>query len=375
MKKHLLNAAFLCAAMTAIASEPVDVTPSGLKFDSYEKGAEFKVTASTGTGWSVPSNTFSTEAFANDGQQTVLVARGGVITQEDVDALQRGFTIREVGKAGKCLVITQIWSPSNNGVAEDNQWPAADMRQIAQPQFNFYLDPANIKTETDKVHYVRVRLLYTALFRGCHYKNENYEASRTLVKSIYATHDGGWVVPEKDNEVGDKYAEDAANFAKWVGETGKIEDIPATPEIYVPVEGDNEPWDVSHNGGIIADGHAAYLMNSERFRTYEFDVPVSMPRTISVQFNINNQLATYIIKEIKFTDLGTNEADATLLGKRKIGWTYFNEYTTGVEAVTAEDAADVPAVYYNLQGVEVKNPANGIYIVRRGNKVTKEIVR
>ena len=37
--------------------------------------------------------------------------------------------------------------------------------------------------------------------------------------------------------------------------------------------------------------------------------------------------------------------------------------------------ANGPAVYYNLQGVEVANPENGIYIVRRGNKVTKEIVR
>lgn len=33
----------------------------------------------------------------------------------------------------------------------------------------------------------------------------------------------------------------------------------------------------------------------------------------------------------------------------------------------------VAPVYYNLQGVEVENPTNGLYIVKRGNKVTKEI--
>ena len=375
MKKHLLNAALLCTSLCAFAAEPVDVTPSGLKFDSYDNGAEFKVTASTGTGWSVPPFSYSADAFAADGQLTVLVARGGILTQEDVDALQPGFTVREVGKAGKCLAITQIWSPANNGVATDNQWEAADMRKIAQPQFNFYLDPSNIKTETDKVHYVRVRLVYTALFRGCHYLNESYGDARTLVKSIYGTDDRGWVVPEKDDAVGKDYEEDASNFAKWVGETGKVADIPETPEIYVPVEGDKEPWDVCHNDGVIAAGHAAYLMNSERFRTYEFDVPVTMPNTVSVQFNIANQVGTYLIKEIKFTDLGTDEADATLLGKRKIGWTYFNEFTSGIESIVTEDAADAPEVYYNLQGVEVKNPANGIYIVRRGSKVTKEVVR
>ncbi len=44
----------------------------------------------------------------------------------------------------------------------------------------------------------------------------------------------------------------------------------------------------------------------------------------------------------------------------------------GIESIEAENA---PAVYYNLQGVRVDNPANGVYIVKRGNKVTKEYIR
>lgn len=53
---------------------------------------------------------------------------------------------------------------------------------------------------------------------------------------------------------------------------------------------------------------------------------------------------------------------------------FYPDGTTGIEAVEAENT-NAPAVYYNLQGVEVANPENGIYVVRRGNKVTKEIVR
>ena len=45
------------------------------------------------------------------------------------------------------------------------------------------------------------------------------------------------------------------------------------------------------------------------------------------------------------------------------------------DIVVDETEATGPAVYYNLQGVEVAYPENGIYIVLRGNKVTKEIVR
>ena len=49
-------------------------------------------------------------------------------------------------------------------------------------------------------------------------------------------------------------------------------------------------------------------------------------------------------------------------------------YEAGVDAVEA-DALDQAPVYYNLQGVRVENPTAGLYIVRRGNKVAKEIIR
>ncbi len=35
-------------------------------------------------------------------------------------------------------------------------------------------------------------------------------------------------------------------------------------------------------------------------------------------------------------------------------------------------AEETPAVYYNLQGVQIDNPTCGLYIVKRGNKATKE---
>lgn len=381
MKKHLLNAALLCTALIASATEPVDITPSGLNFDSYSSGDLFKITASTGNGgWSVPLGTFSADAFKTDGQQTVLVDRGGSIDQNTIDTdIAKGVLVHTFDKAGKCLIINQAWSPTNNGGAiEDRINDYADMRLIKNPQLNFYVDPSAIKTETDKVHYIRVRLVYNVLYRGCHYLAQA-ETNRTVIKGIYATDDRGWVVPEKDNEEGDKHAEDASVFGKWVGETGKIADIPADPQIYVPTDGDQDPWDICHGdgvGNISVDHKAAYLMNSERFRVYEFDFPLTMPNAASVQVNINSFLATYVFKEIKFTDLGTNEADATLLGKRKLGWTYYNEYSTsGIDDIAVDENDNAPAVYYNLQGVEVRNPANGIYIVRRGNKVTKEVIR
>ncbi len=47
--------------------------------------------------------------------------------------------------------------------------------------------------------------------------------------------------------------------------------------------------------------------------------------------------------------------------------------TSGVADIEA--AEDVPAVYYNLQGVRVANPANGLFLEVRGNQVRKVAVK
>lgn len=51
--------------------------------------------------------------------------------------------------------------------------------------------------------------------------------------------------------------------------------------------------------------------------------------------------------------------------------------SSAVESLPVENPADldVAPVYYNLQGVQVANPTKGIYIVVRGNKVSKEVIR
>ena len=46
---------------------------------------------------------------------------------------------------------------------------------------------------------------------------------------------------------------------------------------------------------------------------------------------------------------------------------------TAVENIAAEPDASVE--YYNMQGIRVANPENGLYIVKHGNKVSKVIVK
>lgn len=46
--------------------------------------------------------------------------------------------------------------------------------------------------------------------------------------------------------------------------------------------------------------------------------------------------------------------------------------SVGVAGIEADSTA---AVYYNMQGVRVENPSNGLYIIVRGNKATKQVIR
>ena len=47
----------------------------------------------------------------------------------------------------------------------------------------------------------------------------------------------------------------------------------------------------------------------------------------------------------------------------------------GAIETVESDNANAPVEYFNLQGVRVANPENGLFIVRQGNKVSKQVIR
>ena len=53
----------------------------------------------------------------------------------------------------------------------------------------------------------------------------------------------------------------------------------------------------------------------------------------------------------------------------------YSQDLTGVDSIVAGDDENAAVEYYNLQGVRVQNPANGLYIVKKGNKVSKQLIR
>ena len=62
---------------------------------------------------------------------------------------------------------------------------------------------------------------------------------------------------------------------------------------------------------------------------------------------------------------GTWEVDHVVVKAQRI--------ITGITNIEADTNA--PVEYFNLQGVRVENPENGLYIRRQGNKVSKVIIK
>ena len=70
-----------------------------------------------------------------------------------------------------------------------------------------------------------------------------------------------------------------------------------------------------------------------------------------------------------------NDQDARLLGFTNTTLTFEPDAIAGIENVEAAESADAPVVYYNLQGMRVMNPSNGIFIRQQGRNASKVLVK
>ncbi len=95
-------------------------------------------------------------------------------------------------------------------------------------------------------------------------------------------------------------------------------------------------YGASGNGDITASGDYGIVANGDNFK-------IAKVEKVTLTLNTN-------------TGILTVESDSL----------------SGVAQIEENDA---PAKYFNLQGVEVANPSNGIYIVVKGNKVSKTVVK
>lgn len=401
MKKSLLLSAVVFAGLGLNAQEAQleDVTPAGYDFSKYDDGAIFKVHPALNAGWSPKDGIYDAAAMSADGQFTVFARRGSEAenTVEQNAADQPSIAIRDFGGyIGKCLVINEAWSPLTSATAGGQElygagnspWPSVKVGGCNNLQLGFYADPTTIQHGWGGGA-VRVRIVFNLLRRGRHAAADNIAPyGKNIFTGASAMEDNANTYrPYEDGQTGVvEEGLDASHFCKWENEGTTVAEIPAERKV-LSGAGVQDPYDAAGQKNDL------YLMQLPRFTVIEFDTySVDPANPIKALFNFTNSNMSIIIKEIKFFNI-KNPMDllgpgpdytpikgASYLGDRVVSYRYYTENgvkefeNAGVGSVEIDDI-DADPVYYNLQGVQVENPANGLYIVKRGSKVTKEIIR
>lgn len=98
--------------------------------------------------------------------------------------------------------------------------------------------------------------------------------------------------------------------------------------------------------------------------------PNTFDKTTKTWTPAASEVVTYAAEDN--TSFTMNVADKTFFGKVTVKY----EVGAGVEEIgVSSDDSDAEAVYYNLQGVRVANPSNGIFIKVKGSKSEKVLVK
>ena len=109
------------------------------------------------------------------------------------------------------------------------------------------------------------------------------------------------------------------------------------------------------DSGFEHEAAMVFLKNPEMYRNYvEFELAAATKVWVGLKKDVN--------KPVHY-------------------WNPFRDFTlekwvegAGINNILADDE-NAPVEYYNLQGVRVLNPENGLYIVKQGKKVSKQIVK
>lgn len=93
---------------------------------------------------------------------------------------------------------------------------------------------------------------------------------------------------------------------------------------------------------------------------------------------INDQLGSYIKVslsdlahdkwykvKVKVTDVSGNYCEAI------VNYAFIVTNDTGIDTVSPDGQTDAQPVYFNMQGIRVQNPTQGLYIRKQGSKITK----
>lgn len=120
------------------------------------------------------------------------------------------------------------------------------------------------------------------------------------------------------------------------------------------------------NNVVLSAEYALEGIPGSIAETMQPDTPVSCTWTLPQPDLLEDWKDARLVAYIIDTENDNQIVNAAI---RKI------DSTIGIDTVGADTETQAAPEYFNLQGIRVANPGSGIYIVRRGDKITKETIR
>lgn len=178
-----------------------------------------------------------------------------------------------------------------------------------------------------------------------------------------------------------KYEDESVYYKDGVLDANKYaaSDNPKRDDI---TEDDDSSWKIEdstdktyHDCRNFSDAYyRVYMQNTEvpaGYQVWEGRPSAAVPTVLSEGFKMAAAERTSIVNP----HYGKDKINVAQRVARTI---FVESNTTGIEDVIApetSDDADAPVVFYNLQGMRVENPSNGIYIRVQGKTTTKVYIK
>ncbi|MDE6311564.1 MAG: hypothetical protein K2L96_07090 [Muribaculaceae bacterium] len=294
------------------------------------------------------------QVYANGGHMTISDATADAVYDVEYNAVTEMMTVTKVGGGDDPIVDNSVYA-LHGQITGNAAWETIAMTKneetgnweytgnIVAGEFGMFKDGSWMTgggvTVTEENH------AYS--FTGAGNSTNELEGAYTIVYN--PTEKTITFVPQDDIEIVTTYAI-RGNMV-----TGEWADYAMTEE--------NGLWSVEL---VVVPGEFGIKKMENGAQKVWYAAPTEEEATISA------------IGEFQAGDLGVTNWSNTLEGEYK--FTFDPETMTlkvdtgsGVEAVEAAEA--VEAVYYNLQGVRVANPANGLFIRVAGQKASKVYVK
>lgn len=285
---------------------------------------------------------FAQERY-NDG--FVCWAPGGALSEDFLKNVQTGLTLVNFGgEIGKALAITYSGSKVNEALAAlgENAPQVKESSLQGQQEWFWFLSPY---TETTP-NVFKISIQYNV------FANDLTDPAATLGGNMYINDNENNVHPADDNAKGV-----LNNFKKVASCREEEVEDPETGDFDLGFVWDPTMW---------------------RTMTWYANCPVGteVPR---IKMNLNNQWSaagsfTLFIRDITITNEGEMASynpdkpqEHVVSEPEYLGYDFS---TSGIVDVMNNDN-NAPEVYYNLQGIQVQNPENGVFIVKKGNAVKK----